>query len=210
MFAIHSDNKGLVIPPKMAPNPVVIVPILFDDTKEKVIKKASEVAKILEKFEAFVDSRGEYSAGFKFNEWELKGIPLRIEIGPKDIERDSVVLVRRDNFEKEFVKIKDLNKKIPEVLESIQNNLFKKADKLLYGALAQAKNFDELKKALKEKKLVLTPLCKKVECEDKLKFETGGAKVLNIPEKQPVGAEKAKCVICGKKADYFAYVGKSY
>jgi len=112
MFAVHSDDKGLILPPKMAPNQIAIVPILFDDSKEKVLKKAEEIAKSLSDFDAFVDSRDNYKPGFKFNEWELKGIPLRIEIGPKDLEKNQLVLVRRDNGKKEIVSIKDVKKEL--------------------------------------------------------------------------------------------------
>src|SRR3989338_5857521 len=113
MFAIHSDSKGLILPPRIAVNKGIIVPILFEDSKEKVLKKAKEIEKILGKFDFILDSREEYKPGFKFNEWELKGVPLRIEIGPKDVEKNEVVLVRRDNGKKEK-KIKDIDKKVLE------------------------------------------------------------------------------------------------
>lgn len=210
MFAVHSDSKGLILPPKIAPNKIVIVPILFEESKEKVLKKAKEIENNLKDFDVILDSREEYKPGFKFNEWELKGIPLRIEIGPKDIEKNEVILVRRDNGHKEKVKIKELEKKCREILEDIQDSLFKKADNLLKENILEAKTIGDVKKAVSGKKLAFAPLCKKRECEDTLKFESGGAKVLNIPEKQPSGLSKAKCVHCGDKADYFAYVGKSY
>mgnify|MGYP001586296630 CR=1 FL=1 len=207
MFAVHSDDKGLVLPPKMAPNSVVIVPIIFDDSKEKVLKKAEEIAKKLSKYNPILDSREEYSAGFKFNEWELKGIPLRIEIGPKDLEKESLVLVRRDNGKKEVVKISDLDKKISEALESIQKNLFEKAEKLLNSAIVKVNNLNELKKAIKDKKIALISICNQ-ECEEILKSETGGAKVLNISDEKI--SAKEKCIICGKEASYLARFGKSY
>lgn len=210
MFAVHSDSKGLIMPPKVAPNKVVIVPICFDDSKEKVLKKANEINNSLSEYDSLLDDREEYNPGFKFNEWELKGIPIRIEIGPKDLEKESVVLVRRDNGKKESVKIKGLSKKVGEVLEDIQKCLLERAGKLLNGAIVQASSLNELKKFVADKKISLIPLCGKAECEDVLKSETNGAKVLNIPEKQPSGVGKTNCVICGKKAEYFGYVAKSY
>jgi len=207
MFAIHSDSKGLVLPPKMAPNKVVIVPILFEGSKEKIIQKAEEINKKLKKFNAILDAREEYKPGYKFNEWELKGIPIRIEIGPKEVKDNSVILIRRDTNGKEKVKLILLERKIKLVLEDIQKNLFKKAEKLLKDNIVEANNFKDLENSIKEKKIVLAPLCSSRECEDNLKFKTNGAKILNIPEKQP---KKATCVICNKDSDYWAYVGKSY
>jgi prolyl-tRNA synthetase len=205
---MHSDSKGLVLPPSVAPEKVVVVPILFEDSREKVLKKAQEVNKKLEKIEGVVlDSREEYKPGFKFNEWELKGVPLRIEIGPKDVEKDEVVVVRRDTGDKSVVKVKDL---VVRVTGLLQENLFSKAEKLLKGSVVKVKDLIELEKAIKKKKIALTPLCNDREVEDELKYKTGGAKVLNILEEQPGDLEKARCVVSGKKADYFALVGKSY
>jgi prolyl-tRNA synthetase len=210
MFAVHSDEKGLVIPPKMASTKVAIVPILFDDSKEKVLKKAREIERSLKGFGVFLDDRDGYSPGFKFNEAELKGIPIRIEIGPKDIEKDTVVLVRRDTLKKELVPMKKIKEKVEATLEEIQSNLFKKAEKLLKDSVVKVSNLDELKKAVESKKIGFAALCSSHECEDELKFKSGGAKVLNIPLEQPRDLEKSSCIVCGKKADYYANIGKSY
>ena len=131
MFAVHSDEKGLILPPKIATNQIIIVPIIFEDSKEKVLQESETIMKKLSKYNAFVDSRESHKPGFKFNEWELKGIPIRIEIGPKDIEKKQVVLVRRDNNEKEQVKISELDGKVKITLERIQKNLYEKAQKNL-------------------------------------------------------------------------------
>ncbi len=208
MFAVHSDTKGLIMPPKMSPNQIVIIPILFKGKEQKVLEKAKEIEKELSKFNAFLDDREEYNAGFKFNEWELKGIPLRIEIGPKDIENKSVVFVRRDTNEKKIVKISDIEKTAKTILEDIQNNLLEKAKKLLYNNIVEADKLNEVEKAIKEKKIAFSPLCKSLECEDNLKFKTNGARVLNIPDNQP--KKKSKCIICNKDADYWAYIAKTY
>ena len=207
MFAVHSDEKGLILPPKIAKNQIVIIPIIFEDTKEKVLKKAKEIAEKLSEFSAFVDDRDQYKPGFKFNEWELKGIPVRIEIGPKDMEKNEVIVVRRDNGEKKAIKISELDKKVPAILEDIQKALFEKSKKSFKEKIVNAKSLDELKKVINDKKIGIIPLCKNIECEDILKAETGGAKTLFIAEEK-IKAEK--CIICKKKADYFTYVGKSY
>jgi prolyl-tRNA synthetase len=207
MFAVHSDEKGLIMPPKMALNSVVVVPILFENTKEKVLQVCGEVSKDLKKFNSFVDSRDHISAGFKFNEWELKGIPLRVEIGPKDLEKKQVVLVRRDTFEKKIVRLSDLKNVVERELQEIQKNLFERSKKIFLDKLTDAKSMQELKKAIWEKKIALVPLSNDESCEEIIKAETKGAKVLWI-DKKKVGDEK--CIVSDKKADYFVYVGKSY
>ncbi len=210
MFAVHSDAKGLILPPKVALNKIVIVPILFEDSKEKVLKKCREISKQFENFGAILDDREEYKPGWKFNEWEMKGIPLRIEIGPRDLESESVLVYRRDNAKKEAIKLKELKTKIGEMLEEIQKSMHKKAQELLKNAIIEVSALDELKKAVEGKKIGFVPLCKSRECEDELKFKSGGAKALNIPEEQPSKLGKSVCIMCKKKAEYFAYVGKSY
>ncbi|MBW2966642.1 proline--tRNA ligase [Candidatus Woesearchaeota archaeon] len=209
MLAIHSDNKGIVIPPKLAENKIVIIPILFDKTKEKVLKEAEKLKKELKTFNPILDAREEYNPGWKFNEWELKGIPLRIEIGPKDIEKRQVMIAKRTEQSKIPIKIKDLKNNIPKFLEDIHNELYKRAEHILKGSIVKTENKDKMIKAIKNKNIVLVPLCNEIECQDWIKDKTGGAKTLNMPLDQP-SVEGKKCVWCGKAAEYFVYVGKSY
>ncbi|MFH1590258.1 MAG: proline--tRNA ligase [archaeon] len=208
MFAIHGDDKGLIIPPKIAPIQVVIVPIIFEDSKKKVLKKALDLKKSLKGVSVELDTRENYSPGWKFNQWEMKGVPLRIEVGPKDIEKKQVVIARRDTGEKIFVKEKDVNKKVKELLVDIQNNLFKKAKKFIDDRTVKTDDFDAAKSAIKAGKIVFMPWCGGVECEEWIKDKTGGAKSLNIPFNQKV--PKKKCAQCGEKAKFYAYFGKSY
>jgi len=208
MFAIHSDDKGLVIPPKIATNQIVIVPILIKGQEEKVVNEAEKIMKSLAEFDAFVDARESYKPGFKFNEWELKGIPLRIEIGPKDLEKKEVIAVRRDNGKKESIKISDLKKNVSEILKDIQKSLFEKSKKIFESKTERTDSLEKLKKLIDEKKVGIVPLCKSPECEVALKAETKGGKALFIDDKNKVKSEK--CIICGKKAEYFVYAGKSY
>ncbi len=209
MFAIHSDNKGLIIPPKLAQNQIVIVPILFDDSKEKVLKKANEIATTLSNFGAFVDDREGYNPGFKFNEWELKGIPIRLELGPKDLEKNQVILVRRDIGKKGIVKMIELEKKIPAILEDIQKSLFKRSKALFESKIEKTDKLLNLKKIIENKKVGIVPLCNKEKCEEIMKSETKGAKALFISSED--GVKKGdKCIICGAPATYHVYAGKSY
>lgn len=205
MYATHSDNKGLILPPKIASTKVVIIPIIFKETKEKVLKEAQKIKLLIK--DSIIDDREEYSSGFKFNEWELKGIPIRIEIGPRDIKNKECIVVRRDTSEKQTIKITKLKKEIPKILENIQTSLFKKAKKFLNSNIEQTKTLNQLTTAIKNKKIAKAPFCSSITCEEKLKEKTG-AKIINIPLKQ--SKIKEKCIICNKKAKHIVYVAKSY
>lgn len=209
MYAIHSDDKGLILPPKMAQNKIVVIPILFDKTKEAVIKEAEKIKEALEEFSPILDSREEFSPGWKYGEYELKGIPLRIEIGPRDLENKSVMIVKRNDFQKISVKIKDLKKEIPKILEQMQKEIFSKAKKILEENIEKTENKKELIKHIQNKKMVMVPFCKSEECEEILKSDTGGAKTLFI-DPQNTSVKGKKCIVCNKSADYWVYVGKTY
>lgn len=209
MFATHSDNKGLVIPPKLAENKIVIIPILFDKTKEKILKESKKIEKELKSLNPILDNNEEFSPGWKFNKWELKGIPIRIEIGPKDLEEKSATVVKRNDGKKLKIKIKDLKKEIPIILEEIQKELYKNAERLLKENQKKTENKKELLKFIKEKQMVNIPLCDSEECEEILKADTNGAKTLFIDPKKEYAKNK-ECIICGKPAAYWVYVGKTY
>jgi prolyl-tRNA synthetase len=203
----HSDDHGLVLPPKVAPVQIVIIPIYFED-KEKVIKKANEIKNKLKNYELILDDRDEYKPGWKYNEWELKGIPLRIEIGPKDIEKKQAVLVRRDNNNKEFVKLAQLEQKVKETLEDIQSSLFNKAKKYLDSNIVEAKNWNDFVKQIKNKKLVKAAFCGSISCEENIKDKTEGVTSRLIPFQQPKTI--GKCVKCNKEGKSIVVFGKAY
>jgi prolyl-tRNA synthetase len=209
MFAIHSDNKGLVIPPKLAENKVVIIPILFDESKEKILKEVKRIEKELKEFSPILDEREDYSPGRKFSEWELKGIPLRIEIGPKDLKNKQATVVKRNDSKKLSIKLTSLKKEIPKLLEQIQEEIYKNAEKLLNSNTEKTEKKKEMIQFIKDKKMVLVPMCSSEKCEDILKDETGGAKTLFLDPKE-ASAKNKKCIICDSKADYWVYVGKTY
>jgi prolyl-tRNA synthetase len=206
MLAMHSDDKGLVIPPKIAENKIVIIPLLFKGKEKKVLEIAKRIEKELKKFSPILDAREEYSPGRKFSEWELKGIPIRIEIGPKDLEKNSVTIVKRNNLEKSQIKISEINKKIPIILEEMQEEIYNKAEKILKSSLRKTEDKKEMIKLIKEKKMIKVPLSNSEEVEEKLKEETS-AKTLFIDSEK---ISNQKCIISGKKADYWVYVGKTY
>ena len=206
VIMVHGDDNGLVIPPKIAPIHAVIVPIIFDKSKENILKKAEEIKNKLKEYTIEIDKREEYSPGWKFHEWELKGVPLRIELGPKDLEKNQVVLVRRDTGEKEFVKITELNKKIKQYLNKIQKNLFTKAKSFLNKNIVEVDNWKDFLNAIKAKKIPKAFFCGNKDCEELIKSESDGATSRCIESSKKPG----KCIKCGKKAKYKVYFSKSY
>jgi len=203
----HGDDKGLVLPPNIAPVQVVVIPIIFEDSKKAVLSEAKKLAARLSKrFLVEADPREGYSAGWKFNEWEMKGVPLRIEIGPKDLKKRQVVLVRRDNGSKKAVKTADLEKEISRELTMIQKVLFGNAKKFLKSSTVKARTLEELAKAIQVKKLVKTELCDSGDCEDVIQGKTSATVRLIAENEKP----KAKCAVCGSKAKHVVYVAKQY
>lgn len=205
---VHGDDKGLVLPPRMAPIQAVIVPIVFDKSKDAVLKKASELkTKLSKDVRIHLDNRDIYTPGWKYNQWELKGVPVRVEIGPKDLEKEQVVLVRRDTGEKSFVKESELSKKLPELLESIQKSLYDKAKKSLEENIHTAKSFAEFSDIIENKRgFVKAVWCGEATCEEEIKDKTTATVRLLDDKEKP----KGKCVHCGKPAKHAAYFAKSY
>lgn len=207
MLAVHGDDKGAVVPPKLAEIQVVLIPILNDESKEKVLGEARQLVTSLSKFRAYLDDRDHLTPGRKFNEWELKGVPLRVEFGPRDMRNGQAVLVRRDTGAKRTVKTSELSKEVGTELDSIQDNLFHKASEALSKNTHDVETMKDLKEKLGGGGIFRVPLSGDAECEQKLKEETGG-KILNVPlDQKPTGK---KCLVCGKDAPYLANFGKSY
>ncbi|MDA4120655.1 MAG: proline--tRNA ligase [Thaumarchaeota archaeon] len=208
MLAVHSDDKGAVVPPKLAAVQVVLVPILNDENKVAVLGGAKKLMDKLKEFRARLDDRDHLTPGRKFNEWELKGIPLRVEFGPRDMKDHQAVLVRRDTGGKRTVKVDDLGVEVGKELEAIQENLLRNASEALSKNTHEADSLPELKKIMAEKGgIVRIHWCGKEECESKLKEEAGG-KILNIPIDQK--PSNAKCLVCGSEAKFLVNFGKSY
>ncbi|MCS7258429.1 MAG: proline--tRNA ligase, partial [candidate division WOR-3 bacterium] len=149
LIMTHGDDKGLRLPPVVAPIQIVIVPILYGADDEKILNYARTIlAELAEHYRCHLDDRREYTPGWKFNEWEMRGVPLRIEIGPKDLEKEQVVLVPRDSTEKKFIKACELKEKIGDVLSAIQKNLFDSAKQSLLERISLASTLDEFNKKL--------------------------------------------------------------
>lgn len=203
----HGDDKGLIIPPKLAYNKAVIIPIMFKGKEKKVSKKAKDIAKKIEELNPLLDER-DNTPGWKFSEWELKGIPIRIEIGPKDIEKKQVTIVRRDNGKKIEVKETFLSKEIEKILNDIQSSLFKKAKDNFEEKIVDVKNMQDLKKAISSQKVARAPFCGEDKCEESIKDRSDGAKSINMPFDK--NKYEDKCVSCGKPIKSICYFAKSY
>ena len=209
---VHGDDRGLVLPPRIAPVQVVIIPIIFEEGKGAVLDACKKVKERLGKdFMVELDDNDAYSAGWKFNEWELRGVPIRIEIGPRDVRNGEAVLVRRDTGEKTAVKLGGLEKAVKDMLDSIQNNLFKKAKKFLDDNTVSASSYEKLREAIGKRKMARASWCGSPDCEEKMKGETTATiRVMNPLGKKGAGSGKAKCVCCGKAAKHIVYIAKAY
>jgi prolyl-tRNA synthetase len=208
---VHGDDKGLVLPPKVAPVQVVIVPIPYKGADSSaIVAKAKEVADNLraKNLSVAVDDREEYTPGWKFNHWELKGVPLRIEIGPRDLKQQQVTVARRDTYQKTVVKEAEAADAVERLLEEIQDNLYANAKKSLDEKITTVHDYGEFAKILKEKGgFIKAAWCGSANCEEKIKEETGATIRLRPLEKEePVSA----CVYCGEKAKEIVYFARSY
>ena len=206
----HGDDQGLVLPPKLAPFQVVIVPIFkSDDEKSLVMPVVERIKAELKGFRVKVDDRTEVTPGFKFNDWEMRGVPLRLEVGPKDVEKGSVMAARRDipgKPGKSFLSQDNLDKQVAVLLDEIQLSLFNKAKAFRDEHIYNPKDYQEMTEML-TKGWAFSWWCEDPECEKKVKDDTK-ATIRNIPIEQPGGT--GKCIICGKPAKVKAYFSKNY
>ena len=211
MIMLHGDDKGLVIPPQIAPIQVVLVPIYFKaEQSEAITEKARTIAETLKKEGVAVhaDFRDQYTPGWKFNEWEMKGVPLRLEIGPRDVQNQQSVLVRRDNSQKSVVKDNDLVKEVKKCLSEIQSNLFAKAKTSLEAAITTVTSYEEFKKALEGRGgFIRACWCGSTACEETIQNDTG-ATIRTLPLKDE--ELFSKCVGCDRAATKVAYFARSY
>jgi prolyl-tRNA synthetase len=206
LIMVHGDDRGLVIPPKAAPTQVMIVPIA--QHKEGVLDFAYELKKSLENVARVNIDASDKKPGWKFNEYEMKGIPVRLEVGPKDIENKQVVLVRRDTLEKVIVPMDQLETKLVELLDEIQTNLYNKAFTHREERTTVAVTLDELKSSLEAKPGFIKAMwCGELACEEKIKEDTGATSRCMPFEQEKVSD---KCVCCGNDADKMVYWAKAY
>ncbi|RKP14286.1 prolyl-tRNA synthetase [Piptocephalis cylindrospora] len=239
MVMVHGDDKGLVLPPRVAQTQVIVIPCgltasTSDDVRRAVEAKANEVVVALKraKVKARADLRDNYTPGYKFNHWELRGVPLRLEIGPKDLEKQSVMSSRRDTGEKAPLALDSLVTRVPDLLTTIQADMLARAKKTLSERIVKVREWENVVPTLEGRNLLLLPWCESPECEDNIKDRSArsassddepqdekapsmGAKSLCIPFEQPSGPDaivpgETKCVGCGADARTWALFGRSY
>ena len=211
IISIHGDNQGLILPFCISPIKVVIVPIFNKDNKYKILKYAKDIEKNLKDYKIHVDDRDNYSPGWKFNEWELKGVPFRIELGEKELKNKKLTLFIRDNKKKESISIKEL-KNLGKLGEEFDERLRKKAESFMNNRLINCKTKDQLKKALEDGKVAKVNWCSidndGVKCAEQVE------KIFNADVRGTLANKKekaeGKCIICNKNANEIVYIGRSY
>ena len=207
LIMVHGDNDGLVLPPHIAPTQVVIVPI--QQQKEGVLDTCNKIAvESLKGLRVKVDDT-ERSPGFKFAEQEMRGFPLRIEVGPRDIANGECVVVRRDTHEKQTVRLEEVSSFIPKLLETIQNEMYERAKKHLESSIYEATDYDTFKQTVNEKPgFVRAMWCGEQECEDQIKADTTAtSRCMPFENSDPISDT---CVCCGRKAKHLVLWGKAY
>ena len=206
VIMVHGDDSGLVLPPRIAPNQVVIVPIM--QKKEGVLEKANEVKEQLSKVSRVILDDSEKSPGWKFSEYEMRGIPVRVELGPRDIENNQAVLARRDTGEKITVSLDNIAEEVTKLLDTIQHDMLERARKHRDSHTYTAHNMEEFAKTVKETPgFVKAMWCGDEECENKIKEMTGATSRCMPFEQEHIDD---KCVCCGKPAKTMVYWGKAY
>ncbi len=207
LIMAHGDERGLCLPPPVAPIQVIIVPIA--QKKEGVLEKCRELKDrlIAAGIRAETDE-SENSPGWKFNQWEMKGVPCRYELGPRDIENGVVTVSRRDGKDKETISFDEAINGAAELLKKITDNMYEKAAAFMNSHIRKVKTLDELESAVNSNCFALAHWCGDRACEDKVK-ELYQASTRNMPFDQ-TGAESGKCVCCGKKSKHLIYFGRAY
>lgn len=210
IIMVHGDDKGLILPPKISPTQVIIVPIYKDESKTVVKQKAYELEQKLKDSQIRVqtDDRDEFTSGWKFNDWEMKGVPLRVNIGLRDIQENQVELIRRDTKERFYVKEKELVKQTLSILEKIQSNMFDRAKNLLQENVRSATTLEELLSVLDATGgFVACSWCGKRKCEDLVKEKTtADIRIVPFNPKNNISS----CIGCGNQETIEVYFGRAY
>jgi len=196
MIMVHGDDRGLVLPPRVAPIQVIIIPIYYsDEDKEKIQTISKEIEEKLKNAEirVQVDNREQLTPGFKFNDWEMKGIPLRIEIGPKDLEKNQVTFARRHNRQKDDQVISGLVERVISELDKIHQDMFSDAKKILEDRTVEVDTYDDFKNELEKGRLIKAPICDNPQCEEKIKEETSADVRVITEDAEDVDSKCIKC-----------------
>ena len=220
LIMVHGDDKGLILPPIVAPIQIIIIPI-YKNVNEHLVKEHAKRLKdnlVALGYRVFVDDRDEYTAGWKYNEWEMKGVPVRINIGQRDIENNNVEIVRRDNRQKSIISVENLSKEIEKIFQSLQSDLYYKAEIYLKEKTKIITSFNDFKRDLDSYSgFIVTGWCGNEDCEVGVKEDTGAdIRVIPFDVKDiPTGLDMTyddikECIYCGKKANKTVIFAKAY
>ncbi len=210
LIMTHGDDNGVVIPPKVAQKQIVIVPIWRgEEEKRQVLDYANNIKTELQKeFRVILDDREQYKPGYKFNEWELQGIPIRLEIGPKDVAKNGMVMVRRDILKKEFINNNNVLNTVKQTLDLMQKEMLEKARKFQQENTFEVDDYDQFKNIIEnEGGFIKSHWCGNPDCEAQVKTDTK-ATIRNIPFDRE--QEKGKCIVCGKESPGRVIFAKAY
>lgn len=209
VIMVHGDDSGLILPPRVAPIQAVVIPIPVGDWKETVLPHAREITDKLSAAGVRVklDDCEEYTPGWKYAEWEMRGVPLRLEIGPKDVAKSQVFSARRDNRTKAPISWDSITEEVPALLEQIQKDLFDKAKEFLDDNTTEVSDYEELKSVMNDRRgFIIAPWCGSADCEDQVKADTT-ATIRVIPVDS---SADTKCVVCNKGGARRVYFAKAY
>ena len=220
LIMVHGDDKGLILPPIVAPIQIIIIPI-YKNVNEHLVKEHAKRLKdnlVALGYRVFVDDRDEYTAGWKYNEWEMKGVPVRINIGQRDIENNNVEIVRRDNRQKSIISVENLSKEIEKIFQNLQSDLYYKAEIYLKEKTKIITSFNDFKRDLdRYSGFIVTGWCGNEDCEVGVKEDTGAdIRVIPFDVKDiPTGLDMTyddikECIYCGKKANKIVIFAKAY
>lgn len=209
IIAQHGDDRGLVLPPVVAPTQVVIIPILFKGQEESILGYASEIKARLEgRWRVVLDDTEDMTPGEKFYHWELMGVPVRVEVGPQEVAQRAVTLTRRDTLERVKVSLDELESKVEELMDAISASLRERSERMMRELVVDAEAFEDIRKILNERKIARVEWCGELECAEEIKEGIGGEirgeryDIAEIP--------KGACVVCGRPARSVVYVARAY
>ena len=210
LIMAHGDDKGLILPPRLAPIQTVIVPIYRTDTeREQVLRRTREMARELkDKVRMKVDDRDQFKPGWKFNEWEMKGVPLRLEVGPRDVKTGQVVFARRDTGTKESLPFDALGERVVTCLDEIQRGMFERASRFRKENTHWIDDYEDFKRQMEDQEgFVYAPWCGKAACEERIQDETK-ATIRCIPFEGE--QEERRCLCCRDRSDGHALFAQAY
>jgi len=209
LIMVHGDDRGLVLPPRIAPTQVVVVPIYRDETRTTVLDSCENLKHELSDQRVHVDDREEYTPGWKFNEWELRGVPIRLELGPRDLENDQVMLVRRDTGDKMPVKRDEVQETVDNLLQEIQSNMYDKAQNFVDENTHEVDSMEQLQEIMQGPRgFVIAGWCGSAECEAKIKEETGATIRCLSYKEYDYGI--GKCLCCGEEETPAVVLARAY